>query len=86
MVAVLEDEPKLRKALRRLLVAHGLHVEDYGRGDEVDLIPGTTNPTRRSTFMLSSYQPFSMSPVDEAALIRAIASAIASCKQRPSLA
>ncbi|MCU0787506.1 MAG: response regulator [Verrucomicrobia bacterium] len=34
LVAVLDDEPQMRKALRRLLAAHGFRVADYHRGDE----------------------------------------------------
>lgn len=34
-VAVLDDEPNMRKALRRLLATHGFRVEDYGRGDDL---------------------------------------------------
>lgn len=33
-VAVLDDEPKMREALRRLLGAHGYQVEGYECGDE----------------------------------------------------
>ncbi len=33
-VAVLDDEPKMRKALRRLLGTHGFLVEDYERGSD----------------------------------------------------
>lgn len=34
VVAVLDDEPQMRKALRRLLVSHGFRVEDYRSGRE----------------------------------------------------
>jgi len=34
VIAVLDDEPQMRKALRRLLTTHGFRVEDYERGDE----------------------------------------------------
>lgn len=34
VVAVLDDEPKMRQALRRLLTSHGLCVEDYARGHD----------------------------------------------------
>lgn len=34
VIAVLDDEPKMRKALRRLLSTHGFRLEDYERGDE----------------------------------------------------
>ena len=30
IVAVLDDEPQMRKALRRLLATHGFKVDDYG--------------------------------------------------------
>ena len=33
VVAVLDDEPRMRKALRRLLATHGFQVEDYERAD-----------------------------------------------------
>jgi FixJ family two-component response regulator len=33
VVAVLDDEPEMRKALRRLLMTHGFRVEDYGCGN-----------------------------------------------------
>ena len=33
-VAVLDDEPNMRKALRRLLGANGYRVKDYERGEE----------------------------------------------------
>ncbi len=32
---MLDDEPKMRKALRRLLGTHGFHVEEYERGDDL---------------------------------------------------
>ena len=34
VVAVLDDEPQMRKALRRLLGCHGFRVEDYERGND----------------------------------------------------
>ena len=34
VIAVLDDEPKMRNALRRLLSTHGFRLEDYERGDE----------------------------------------------------
>lgn len=34
IIAVLDDEPKMRKALWRLLTGHGLEVEDYECGDD----------------------------------------------------
>lgn len=34
VIAVLDDEPQMRKALRRLLSTHGFRVEDYGTGGE----------------------------------------------------
>ncbi|MEO8438752.1 MAG: response regulator [Spartobacteria bacterium] len=34
VVAVLDDEPQMRKALRRLLVTHGFRVDEYAHGDE----------------------------------------------------
>ena len=36
----LDNEPQMRKALRRLLTAHGFRVEDYGSGREfLDALP-----------------------------------------------
>ena len=34
VVAVLDDEPQMRKALRRLLSTHGFHVETYECGND----------------------------------------------------
>ena len=34
IVAVLDDEPQMRKALRRLLATHGFRVEAYERGSD----------------------------------------------------
>jgi FixJ family two-component response regulator len=34
VVAVLDDEPRMRKALRRLLATHGFCVEAYERGED----------------------------------------------------
>jgi len=34
VVAVVDDEPEMRKALRRLLATRGFRVEEYERGDE----------------------------------------------------
>ena len=34
VVAVLDDEPEMRKALRRLLTCHGFLVEEFAGGDE----------------------------------------------------
>ena len=40
VIAVLDDEPKMRKALRRLLSTHGFRLEDYKRGDDfLDALP-----------------------------------------------
>jgi FixJ family two-component response regulator len=35
IVAVLDDEPEMRKALRRLLTCHGFRVEEYERGEDL---------------------------------------------------
>ena len=35
VIAVLDDEPQLRKALRRLLVVHGFAVVTFERGEDV---------------------------------------------------
>jgi FixJ family two-component response regulator len=35
VVAVLDDEPEMRKALRRLLLSRGFRVEEYERGEDL---------------------------------------------------
>ena len=35
VLAVLDDEPEMRKALRRLLTGHGFCVEEYARGNDL---------------------------------------------------
>jgi len=35
VVAVLDDEPEMRKALRRLLICRGFCVEEYGSGKDL---------------------------------------------------
>ena len=35
VVAVLDDEPEMRKALRRLLACRGFRVEEYERGEDL---------------------------------------------------
>jgi CheY-like chemotaxis protein len=35
IVAVLDDEPEMRKALRRLFTCHGFRVEEYERGEHL---------------------------------------------------
>ncbi len=35
VVAVLDDEPEMRKALRRLLASRGFRVEEYGCGEDL---------------------------------------------------
>jgi DNA-binding response OmpR family regulator len=35
VVAVLDDEPEMRKALRRLLTCRGFHVEEYEHGEDL---------------------------------------------------
>ncbi len=35
MVAVLDDEPEMRKAMHRLLTCRGYQVEEYERGEDV---------------------------------------------------
>jgi FixJ family two-component response regulator len=35
VVAILDDEPAMRKALRRLLTSRGFRVEEYERGEEL---------------------------------------------------
>ncbi len=39
VVAVLDDEPEMRKALRRLLNSRGFQVEEYERGEDLLLDP-----------------------------------------------
>ena len=34
VIAVVDDEPQMRKALRRLLSSHGFRVDDYQRGSD----------------------------------------------------
>ena len=34
VAAVVDDEPEMRKAIRRLLATRGIRVEEYERGDE----------------------------------------------------
>jgi FixJ family two-component response regulator len=41
VVAVLDDEPELRKALRRLLAGRGFQVEEYERGNDFLAAVGT---------------------------------------------
>jgi len=43
VIAVLDDEPELRKALRRLLTGRGFSVEEYGSGNDF-LAAITTHP------------------------------------------
>jgi len=35
VIAILDDEPTMRRALRRLLTNHGFRVEEYERGEEL---------------------------------------------------
>jgi FixJ family two-component response regulator len=35
VIAVLDDEPEMRKALRRLLTSRGFRVEEYERGEDL---------------------------------------------------
>ncbi len=35
LIGVLDDEPEMRKALRRLLICRGYQVEEYERGEDV---------------------------------------------------
>jgi DNA-binding response OmpR family regulator len=35
VIAILDDEPSMRKALRRLLNNHGFRVEEYERGEDL---------------------------------------------------
>jgi CheY-like chemotaxis protein len=35
VIAVLDDEPEMRKALRRLLTCRGFRVEEYERGEDL---------------------------------------------------
>ena len=35
VIAILDDEPTMRRALRRLLTNHGFRIEEYERGEEL---------------------------------------------------
>jgi FixJ family two-component response regulator len=35
LIAILDDEPEMRKALRRLLTCRGFRVEEYERGEDL---------------------------------------------------
>ncbi len=41
VVAVLDDEPEMRKALRRLLACRGFRVEEYERGEDLLIALGS---------------------------------------------
>jgi len=41
VVAVLDDEPEMRKALRRLLIGRGFCVEEYAHGNDLLVALGT---------------------------------------------
>ncbi len=41
LVAVLDDEPEMRKALRRLLTSRGYRVEEYERGEDLLAVIGS---------------------------------------------
>ena len=41
VVAILDDEPEMRKALRRLLTCRGFRVEEYGCGEDLLAAFGT---------------------------------------------
>jgi FixJ family two-component response regulator len=43
VIAVLDDEPEMRKALRRLLASRGFLVEEYERGEDL-LVAVVTHP------------------------------------------
>ena len=42
VIAILDDEPEMRKALRRLLTCRGFRVEEYERGE--DLLAALDSP------------------------------------------
>lgn len=44
LIAVLDDEPEMRKALRRLLLTHGCRVVLHARGEELLASLGATPP------------------------------------------
>jgi hypothetical protein len=41
VVAILDDEPEMRKALRRLLTSRGFRVEEYACGEDLLAAPRT---------------------------------------------
>jgi FixJ family two-component response regulator len=43
VIAILDDEPAMRKALRRLLTSCGFHVEEYERGEELIAASGSNS-------------------------------------------
>lgn len=44
VVAVLDDEPEMRKALRRVLASRGFRVEEYQRGEDLLSAVGSHPP------------------------------------------
>jgi FixJ family two-component response regulator len=43
VIAILDDEPAMRKALRRLLTSCGFRVEEYERGEELIAASGSNS-------------------------------------------
>jgi FixJ family two-component response regulator len=43
VIAILDDEPAMRKALHRLLTSCGFHVEDYESGEELIAASGSNS-------------------------------------------
>lgn len=121
LIAVLDDEPEMRKALRRLLTCRGFRVEEYGGAENLlaslgtcpldclllDLhMPGINGFDVLETFrsrlipvpviVITAHDDagtedrvrslgasaYLKKPVDRDALISAIESAIASCKEK----
>lgn len=70
VIAVLDDEPEMRKALRRLLTGRGFRVEEYERGGDFLAAIGLQRP---DCLLLDLYMPeFSGYEVMEAFRVRRI--------------
>jgi FixJ family two-component response regulator len=54
IVAVLDDEPEMRKALRRLLASRGFRVEEYERGEDLLAV---VNSHRLDCLLLDLHMP-----------------------------
>jgi FixJ family two-component response regulator len=67
VVAVLDDEPEMLKAVRRLLSSQGFRVETYGRG--ADLLAALEHPPLPVCLVLDLHMP-DMSGFDVLAAMR----------------